>query len=75
MAVQHLTDPEGERFDDKRLFPFRPGRRSEPETKQPVDGALVGIAGTPHLQLHEFRHVIVNAESGSHIMMLDRQTS
>ena len=71
MAVQHLTDPEGERFDDKRLFPFGLGRRSEPQTQQPVDGALEGLTGMPNLLLDELGYVIIDSESRTHIMMLN----
>ena len=47
----------------------------QPEPQQPVDRRLEGATGAPDLLLHEAGNVVVNGESGAHIMMLCHEAS
>ena len=60
----------GDRRNDKWLFRLQVAAGIQPAAQQPVDRPLEGVAGTPLLLLHEHGDVVVNGESGSHIMML-----
>lgn len=43
--------------------------------QQTVDGAFERLSGTARLFLHQPGHIVVESESGAHIMMLGRKAS
>jgi hypothetical protein len=75
MTVQHLTDPERDRLDDKPLLCPRFRSCREAKTQQLVDSPLIGVTRTPHFLLHKRGHIVVNGQSCSHIMMLPKKAS
>lgn len=70
MAVQHRTDTERARFDDKRLFRVPIRRCIESLAEQPVQSALEGLAGPAALFFKQPRNIVVDSESSPHITML-----
>ena len=70
-----ISDSQWERRHDKRLGDSFFLSVPQAETEQPVDGALEGVAGAPLLLLDEHGEVVVDGESGPHIMMLGRKAS
>jgi len=75
MAVQHLTDPERDRLDDKPLLCPRFRSCREAKTQQLVDSPLIGVARAPHFLLNQNSHIVVNGQSRPHIMMLPKKAS
>jgi len=60
----------GDGGDDKRLFRLRITARIQAAKKQAVHRPFEGSAGAPLLLLDEHGEVVVDGESGPHIMML-----
>jgi len=50
-------------------------RVHQAEAKQPVNRPFEGVACAPLLLLHQPGNVVVNGQSGPHIMMLGRKAS
>lgn len=59
----------------KSLSGLRIAAGGQAPAQQSVHGALERVAGAPDLLLDEAGNVVVNRESRSHIMMLQRKTS
>lgn len=62
--------PKGKGRHDKGLGASFLSRVHQAEAEQPIDGGLEGFAGAPLLLLHKPGNIIVDGQSGAHIMML-----
>jgi hypothetical protein len=56
--------------DLKSFSGLRIAAGGQAPAEQSVHRAFEGFAGAPLLQLHEHGNIVVNGQSGSHIMML-----
>ena len=60
----------GDGGDNKSLFGLRMPTGREAAAKQSVDGTFERAAGAAGFFLHKVSDIVVESESGSHIMML-----
>jgi len=70
MCVQHLANPMQKRLHHECLLRLRFCGRGKPQTQEPVHGSLLRLAAALDLQINQSGYVVVEGESGSHIMML-----
>jgi hypothetical protein len=66
---------QGNGRNDKTLLRLGLAVGDKPLAEQLVHGSLEGFAGAPNLFLDLPRYIVVNGESGPHIMMLSSKTS
>lgn len=69
------TEVHGNGGDNKSLFGLWMPTSREAAAEQIVDGALERAAGAAGFFLHKASNIVVESESGSHIMMLSGKTS
>jgi hypothetical protein len=70
MPVQHFADPKWKGRHDKGLRSRFLMRVHQASPEKAVHRSLEGVSGAPLLLLHQHGNIVVNGQSGSHIMML-----
>ena len=65
----------GDRCNDKWLFWLKAAASIQSAAQQPVDRPFEGVTRAPDFLLDKHGDVVVDGESGSHIMMLSLKAS
>jgi len=71
LIARSQTKIHRDRGDHKSLSGPRIAAGIQAEAEQVVHCALEGVAGAPHLLLHELGDIVVDRKGRSHILMLD----